>query len=512
LEKECPTGLNHNEQYEMNRRQYLKSSALTGAAFACGLPPGISHGFAGPRGGDLESCLQILNLWDPKPDPVIKLYTAIYNALATDPEASFATVADDEVVQALCMEQGITHFGGPMLGCLAPDGAKVWLRTTRPAKVEVKIKVNGEEKSFGPVQSTLESDLTAIVPVTGLAAGTVTPYRVFVDGNKIVIPEHAAITTPAVGPSEKTRITFGTCQHRWGIAHRENTDQIRKHKPLAMLMYGDVAVQDRNNNLGMHRADYALRDLQTTWQDLVCSTPVYTSWDDHDYFDNDRWGIPKNHTDEDRRGVRKVWTQAWNNPYYGLGDEGGGVFNHTRIGSCDVIMTDNRYFRTKAGKHCFLGPDQMAWLKKTLLECKGPFIILSCGTMWSDYVSGGKDSWGQFDPEGREEIFKLIEEHKIPGVLLISGDRHGARGFRIPRPSGYEFYEFEPASLGGRSGPSATSSKWTTQLYGFENKFAFGEFAFDVSQDDPTVRYKLIEATGNTLYEVTLKRSQLTPG
>ncbi|BCX48836.1 alkaline phosphatase [Haloferula helveola] len=495
----------------MNRREYLKGCSLTGAALACGLRPQSALGFEGPKGGDLQSCLEILNLWDQKPEPVVRLYSAIYNALAVDPKASFSTVAADDTVRKLCEEQGVRHLGGPMLGCLEADGAKVWLRTARPAKVEVKAVVDDEERTYGPVHSTLDSDLTAIVPVTGLKPGTVTPYRVFVDGEEIAIPKHAAISTPSDDAAQKTRITFGTCQHRWGIAHRENTDEILKQKPVAMLMYGDVAVQDRNADLGMHRADYALRDLQTTWRDLVCSTPVYTSWDDHDYFDNDRWGVPRNFTDEDRRGVRKVWTQAWNNPYYGLGDEGGGIFHHTRIGPCDVIMTDNRYFRTRNGKHCFLGPEQMAWLKKTLLSCKGPFIIMSCGTMWSDYVSGGKDSWGVFDPEGREEVFKLIEDNRIPGVLLISGDRHGARGFRIPRPSGFEFYEFEPASLGGRTGPPPTNAKWKTQLYGFSNKFAFGEFTFDVSQDDPTVTYRLVEAGGETLYELTLKRSQLTP-
>ena len=496
---------------KMNRRNYLKTSALAGAAFAWGMRPEQIFGYDGPKDGDLASSLEILNLWEKQPEATNKLYSAIYNSLATDPKASFAAVVSDETVQSLIKEQGVTHFGGPMLGCVAADGAKVWMRTTKPAKVEVKVMVDGKEKTFGPVESTLESDLTAIVTVTGLKPGTVTPYRVLIDGEEIVIPKHAAITTPSDDRSEKTCITFGTCQHRWGIAHRENTDQILKHKPVAMLMYGDIAVQDRNNDLGMHRADYALRDFHRTWQDLVCSTPVYTSWDDHDYFDNDLWGIPKNYTDEDRRGVRKVWTQAWNNPYYGLGDDGGGIFHHTRIGPCDVIMTDNRYFRTKEGKRRFLGPEQMEWLKKTLLACKGQFIIMSCGTMWSDYVSGGKDSWGTFDPEGREEIFKLIEDNKIPGVLLISGDRHGARGFRIPRPSGFEFYEFEPASLGGRSGPPVTNPKWTTQLYGFADKFAFGEFTFDVSQADPTVTYKLVEADGKTLYELTLKRSQLTP-
>lgn len=491
----------------MNRRHYLKTTAFAGAALA----GGRAHGFMGPKNGDLASCLETLNLWEAKPEPVLKLYSAIYEALATGPKASFAEVAADESVQTLCKEQGITHLGGPMLGCLADDGAKVWLRTTKPARVEVKLVVDGEERTFGPVESTLDSDLTAIVPVTGLPPGTTTPYRVLVDGKAIPLRKGAAITTPSTDPKARHRITFGTCQHRWGLGHKENAARILKHRPLAMLMYGDVAVQDRRNDLGMHRADYAMRDLHPAWQDIVGSVPVYTSWDDHDYFDNDLWGIPKGYTDEDRRGVRKVFTQAWNNPAYGLGDEGGGIFQHTRIGPCDVIMTDNRYFRTRKGKDRFLGPEQMAWLKKTLLACKAPFIILSCGTMWSDYVSRGKDSWGTFDPEGREEIFKLIEKHKIPGVLLISGDRHGARGFRIPRPSGFAFHEFEPACLGGRSGPPATSEKWETQLYGFSDKFAFGEFTFDLAPGDPTVTFRLVEAGGDILYELTLTRSELTP-
>lgn len=495
----------------MKRRNFLKTATLAGTALACGMRPELSSGFMGTNNGELQGSLQTLNLWGKKPEKVIKTFTAIYNALATSPEASFATVAEDETVRALCKEHKITHFGGPMLGCIANDRAKVWMRTTKPAKVEVKARVNGQEKTFGPVLSTLESDLTAIVPVTGLEPGTATPYSVLIDGNQIDLPDHAAITTPPADKSEKTRIAFGTCSHRWGLGNEEQANTILKHKPVAMLLYGDVAVQDRRNNLGMHRADYAMRDFHPAWNNLACATPLYASWDDHDYFSNDAWGIPGNYTDKDRRGVRKVFTQAWNNPYYGLGDRGGGVFLHARIGPCDVIMTDNRYFRKRRGKHCFLGPVQMAWLKKTLLACKGPFIIISCGTMWSDFVSAGKDSWGKYDVEGREETFTLIENNKIAGVLLISGDRHGARGFRIPRPSGYQFYEFEPASLGGRTGPPTRSEKWTTQLYGLSNKFAFGEFTFDASSDDPTVAYRLVEATGDVLYELTLKRSQLTP-
>ena len=153
----------------------------------------------------------------------------------------------------------------------------------------------------------------------------------------------------------------------------------------------------------------------------------------------------------------------------------------------------------------------MQWLEEQLLDCQGPFVILSCGTMWSDYVSNGKDSWGKYDPKGRDEIFSLIEKHRIPGVLLTSGDRHGARVFRIPRPSGHHFYEFEPASLGGRSGPPAVISDCDAQLFGTAGTYAFGEFSFDATLSDPQVVFRLVQETGEVLYELKLTRSQLTP-
>jgi len=76
----------------------------------------------------------------------------------------------------------------------------------------------------------------------------------------------------------------------------------------------------------------------------------------------------------------------------------------------------------------------MKWLEEQLMDCKGPFIILACGSMWSDYVSGGKDSWGTFDPEAREKILSLIEKNDIGGVLKFSSRSKGwpstPRGFQ----------------------------------------------------------------------------------
>ncbi|MEM9109483.1 MAG: alkaline phosphatase D family protein [Planctomycetota bacterium] len=507
----------------MTRRRFVKASA--GAAVAAGVGSGLLPGSVLPgvlaqqkqdinmlHRGSIETSLHILNMWGKKPQAVNDYYTAIYNALAASPTATYEDVSKDAEVRRLAAELGVTHLGGPLLGCLEPDGATVWVRTLEPASVTVKAEIGGKETAFGPAASTYESDLSALVKVTGLPTGKRTPYRVFVDGKPIMMQENAAITTPNASLATTTRIAFGTCPHRWGLGNEQLMTAILARNPLAMILSGDIGAQGRRNNFAMHRADYALRDMHPAFQKLVAATPVYTSWDDHDYFSNDQWGIPKNMTDADRRGVREVYTKSWNNTSYGIEETGEGIFQHTTVGPVDIILTDSRYFREKTGKHCYLGKRQMAWLKDTLKSCKGRFIIMTNSTMWSDFVSNGKDSWGRYDPEGREELFSFIEAEKIGGVLLTSGDRHGARVFSIPRPSGFSFYEFEPACLGGRVGPPARSDAWETQLFGMSGKYAFGEFTFNTELDDPEVTFNLIGEAGNLMYDLTLSRSTLTPG
>ncbi len=487
-----------------------KNTPATEATTATKLTPEQIEKTKPTKAGTLEDNLRLLNQWVQQSDLVNRLYTAAYKVLAAKLDATFMDVANDTDVQAICRDNGIVHFGGPMLGSVTPDGARVWVRTVRPAKVEVRVTVDGAEKTFGPVESTPESDLSAVVPVTGLKPGQRYPYRVFVDGKPIPVPDHAAITPcPRTDAPGKVRIAFGSCYHRWGIGNMRQAEMIRRREPAALLLLGDIAVQDRNNHVGLHRADYLQRDFQPAWRDLTAAVPVFATWDDHDYFDNDLFGIPKGFTREDQIRIWEVFRWAWNNPSYGFGDERRGVFLRTRIGPCDVIMVDGRFFR-EGRKGSYLGDDQMKWLETQLLDCKGPFIILSNGTMWSDYVSDGKDSWGRWDPEGRERLFSLMEKNRVAGVLMISGDRHGARGFQIPRPSGFNFYEFEAGSLGGRSGPPVTIPG-APQLYGIADTYAFGEFTIDATVADPTVEFRLIGEDGTIIYETKLTRSQLTP-
>jgi alkaline phosphatase D len=281
-----------------------------------------------------------------------------------------------------------------------------------------------------------------------------------------------------------------------------------------MMLLGDIAVDDREDRINMHRSDYMLRDVSKDWRELSANVPLYATWDDHDYLNNDLSGIPERFTAEGRDALRKVWEENWNNPEH----DGGGIYFNTRTGPVEIIMLDTRSCRKvelRGDYGSYLGMEQLDWLKETLKNSTAPFKIISSGTMWSDYISNGKDSWGTWDTCGREEIFSFIEKEKIPGVVLVSGDRHGARGFIIPRPSGFVLHEFEAATLGGVPGPDAMAEDGSNQMFGYPGAdlCAFGEFTFTTNgSTEPSVTFRLIDEAGCILEEHIIQYKMLTPG
>ncbi len=456
-----------------------------------------------------ENILILNNFDTPLPAMQQQLYLFADSLLKNNIKGDYVSLSKDEGFLAFCNQNNIIHLGGPMLGCISPQSASVWIRTVEPASVMVKVIIDGKEVSFGPIQSSYDNNLSAVVPVEGLQPEMDYPYSVEVDGKKITGKGSYVIHTPAREKPCQTRILFGSCYHRMGLGNTKLSLAMVSRSPDALLLMGDIAVQDRDNHLGRHNLDYLMRDMFPAWQYVAANIPVFATWDDHDYFNNDQYEIPQGYTQADRENVWKIFRHSWNNPSYGFGDSLQGVFFRTRIGCADVIMLDNRYFRKQGS---LLGEKQMAWLKKQLLDCKGPFIILSCGTMWSDYLSNGKDSWGVYDPQGREELFLFIEKNNIKGVLLISGDRHGTRGFAIPRNNGFQFYEFGAASLGAMSGPPVSKKEWNTQFYSFSGIYAFGEFTFIIpAETEPQVIFRLVDENKKILVEKNIKYKELIP-
>jgi alkaline phosphatase D len=456
--------------------------------------------------GNLEVDTRLLDSYVLLPENVRQFYLDSRTVFANNPTADFI---NPEIIEA-ARKHNIPLMGGPMLGDVREDRVSIWLRPSVLTPVVIKVTKSGgsDEKSY--VASNIEPGAEQRIVIDGLDPDTDYRYAVYVNNSKIT--EGGFTTAPVYDEKGIFRLAFGSCFHKIGLHNPNLINQILKRKPRAMMLIGDIAADDRENNINMHRSDYLLRDVSIPWRDLAENIPLYAAWDDHDYFNNDLSGIPKGFNEADLEAVRAVWHQNWNNPE----NNNPGIYFSTRTGPVEIIMLDTRSLREngRRGEYgSYLGIEQLSWLKETLKKSEAPFKVISSGTMWSDYITPGKDSWGTWDTKAREELFNFIETENITGVLLISGDRHGARGFTIPRPSGFAFYEFEAGSLGGVPGPDAMAEDNSSQLFGYHGSdvIAFGEFTFDMRRDKPLVEFRLIDEFGNILEEHVMPYSKLVP-
>lgn len=455
--------------------------------------------------GDIEIDTKLLDSYGLLPENIRQFY---FNARSIFSENFNADFTNQNIIEA-AQKFNLPLMGGPMLGNLNETSATIWLRPSTKEPLLVKVtKLDGnDQKSF--LNSSIEPGVEQRIVVSGLSSDTEYNYAIY--ANDINIAEGKFRTAPASGKKGVFKLAFGSCFHKIGLHNPNLINQILKREPLTMMLLGDIAVDDRDNLVNMHRSDYLLRDLSNAWQQLSANVPLYTSWDDHDYFNDDLGGVPKGFTAADRDALRSVWHQNWNNP---KSDDSNIYFNAV-LGPVEMIMLDTRSLREneRRGQYgSYLGIEQLNWLKETLKKSKSPFKVISSGTMWSDYITPGKDSWGTWDKEAREELFSFIEDENISGVLLISGDRHGARAFTIPRPSGFAFHEFQVASLGGVRGPVAMADDTSNQLFGYLGKdfIAFGEFTFDTTGASPLITFRLIDESGNILDEHAILYNKLT--
>ena len=505
----------------MKRRNFIKQvGALSGSVLMSSY---ITPAFAGTFGddgfiprldkvtlpeahiGNLEIDTRLMDSYGRLPENIRKFYLTSRAWFVKNEGANFT---DSEIIKA-AQENEVSLMGGPMLSKLQSDEVTVWLRPATNQPLEIKVSTaNGLISKLYKVKK-VKPGVEQGVTLNNLSPDTTYNYTIVSDNQNIA--EGRFTTAPAPDKKGIYRVAFGSCFHKVGLHNPNLTRQIVNRNPLAMMLLGDIATDDREKHTNMLRSDYLLRDVAKSWKHLAGNIPLYAMWDDHDYYNNDISGIPDDCTAKDVDMLRTVWHENWNNPK----SKGDGLYFSTRIGPVELIMTDTRSCRERErrGEYgCYLGKKQQEWLKKTLKASTAPFKIISSGTMWSDYMSKAKDSWGTWDVKGREEIFNFIEDEGITGVLLISGDRHGARSFSIPRPSGKSFYEFEAASLGGVRGPKALAEDHSTQLFGYQGPdvIAFGEFTFDTTDNQPFVTFRLIDERGNTREEYKLPYSKLT--
>ncbi|HSN60564.1 MAG TPA: alkaline phosphatase D family protein, partial [Ferruginibacter sp.] len=178
-------------------------------------------------------------------------------------------------------------------------------------------------------------------------------------------------------------------------------------------------------------------------QQFMAAMPQYAIWDDHDYGPNDagKSFILK----EESRNIFKNYSL---NPSYG--EEGKGIYTKFSFSDVDFFLTDDRYFRSEPGitdsingkpspAKTYLGAMQIEWLKNALLNSTATFKIIITGGQVLNTLNK-YEGMNHYSYE-YHELLDFLNEHKTPGVLFFTGDRHHSEVIKMERPGIHPLYD-----------------------------------------------------------------------
>ena len=310
------------------------------------------------------------------------------------------------------------------------------------------------------------------------------------------------------GPSDKFTIGFGGGSG-YVPENERMWDTIGAIEPRALLLLGDNVYIDDPETPEMQRFHYYRRQSQPEWGKLAKAVPIYSIWDDHDFTTNDGWGGPDIEKPSWKRDVWEIYKENWDNPYYGGGKENPGCWFDFRIGDVHFIMIDGRYYREspKDKSPSMLGPVQMKWLKKTLTDKPATFKVICTNVPMAPKVKpGSKDTWDGYSDE-RSAIYQFIADQKLPGVVILSADRHRSDAYKVDTEieGMYPLFEFSSSRLTNQHVHKLIDHS----LFGYNEKQSFGRVDFDLTVEDPTVKYTIINIDGKAIHDLTVKLSQL---
>jgi hypothetical protein len=231
--------------------------------------------------------------------------------------------------------------------------------------------------------------------------------------------------------SRAVRIAFGSCADE-----DDGTARVWRLlgalAPDAVVLLGDTPYIDTTEPRVQAERYRAFASF-APFADLARSTPMYATWDDHDFGSNDSDG-----TLAGKEHARAAFVAARSMPPFvtdakEYGTDGEGIHSSFRRGPVEVFLLDTRWFaRTApsdfdASHSTLLGSVQWEWLRTGLLASTAPFKVLACGMIWNGAVRPGKtDHWGAY-PAEFAGLCRFLGDAGVSGVVLVGGDIHRSR-------------------------------------------------------------------------------------
>lgn len=237
----------------------------------------------------------------------------------------------------------------------------------------------------------------------------------------------------------------------------------------AFVLLGDNIYADTSDP-AVFRRKYALLAAMPGFAKLRQTTPLFATWDDHDYGVNDGGaGFPGAAT------AQAAFCEFFQVPSSSPLRTSPGVYDCVTLGPTgkrvQIILLDTRMFRSPLKKDpanpkvtipnadpdaTVLGEGQWAWFERRLREPAEIRVVISSIQLVAN--EHGSEKWDNF-PKERARFFELLWRTQAKGVVVISGDRHMAELSRLTPADGVPYPLYDLTTSGLNQPPPAKPKK-----------------------------------------------------
>jgi alkaline phosphatase D len=429
---------------------------------------------------------------------------------------------------------------GVQSGDVSASSGVVWARADRPARMLVEWSTTESFRTAeraGFVDALPDSDLTANMLLEHLPAGEHIFYRVrLADFASPTITSEPVVGHFHTAPADRRSLSFiwsgDTAGQGWGIdearggmrtyatmlRHRPDFfihcgDNIYADEPIAAEqkmpdgeLWRNIVSEDKAKpaeTLAEFRGNYKYNLLDRNVLAFNREIPIFSQWDDHDVINNWWPGEPltraehlrKKYVEQNALELASRAARAYHEymPIRRFQAEDGRVYRQISYGPLlDVFMLDMRSYRGPNGEGreeaygpaaYFLGPTQVAWLKRGLLGSRATWKVIAADQpisllVFDDFErKWGVEAVAQGDngpPRGREleiaDLLAFIKHAGIRNTVWLTADVHyTAAHYYDPNKAAFQdfepFWEFVSGPIhAGTFGPNALDGTFGPQL------------------------------------------------
>jgi len=395
---------------------------------------------------------------------------------------------------------------GVQSGDVNTDSGVVWARADRPSQLMVEVATTEsfkDARALPPITALPENDFTAKMLIEDLPSDQTIFYRArFRDLSHINIVGDPVVGRFRTAPASCRDVTFVWGGDVAGQGFGINPDDggmftfkaMRGHNPDFLLHNGDTIYADgiipsevklpdgkvwKNvtipekakvaETLDEYRAAHKYNLLDEHLRAFNAEIPIFVQWDDHEVTNN--WSLSKElPAAYKERNVTLLAARAAKafHEMYPMREsitEPGRIYRTINYGPLvDVFMLDERSYRGPNGENLqaeygpgayFIGPDQLAWLKRELARSKALWKVIASDMplsiiVYDDAVAKkGSEAFAQGDgpARGREleiaDLLRFIKAAGIRNTVWLTADVHYTAA-NYYNPDKAQFQDFEP--------------------------------------------------------------------